>query len=173
MIFGNMEYAREIDSISWKNKPSLDAVSVSDLQTKDNEISVWEVNATHSNIDDVALAVMMRRDRVCEVNMVLIDSVEVANVYRIQMHQTLGNSIFTQMNGKHSNFVVPTFWEMGYLTEYIQDRVKSDLSGAVYYSEPKMKILLKNAFTGGRISADDIKDKAKLKKALKALGCVI
>lgn len=168
-----MVYAREIDSISWKNKPSLDAVSVSDLQTKDNEISVWEVDTEPSNIDDVALAVMMRRDRVCEVNMVLMDSVVLATDYSIQMHQTPGNSIYTKMNGKHNNFVVPTFWEMGYLTEYIQREVKSDLSGAIYYSEPRMKILLRNAYNGGRIKADEIKEKRILKRELKALGCAI
>lgn len=168
-----MVYAREIESVSWKNKPSLDAVSVSDLQTKDNEISVWEVNTAPSNMDDVALAVMMRRDRVCEVNMVLMDSDVLDTDYSIQMHQTPGNSIFTPMNGKHNNFVVPTFWEMGYLTEYIQKTVKDDLSGAVYYSEPRMKTLLRNAFNGGRITADDVKEKGKLKKALKALGCAI
>lgn len=168
-----MVYAREIESVSWKNKPSLDAVSVSDLQTKDNEISVWEVVTEPSNMDDVALAIMLRRDRVCEVNMVLMDSVVLDTDYSIKMHQTPGNSIYTQMNSKHNNFVVPTFWEMGYLTEYIQQTVRNDLSGAVYYSEPRMKTLLRNAFNGGRITADDVKENGKLKKALKAMGCTI
>ena len=165
-----MLFVREIVREKWQKRLTLDAVRVSDLSTDDNEISVWEVQPNLSDIDDVALAVMMRRDRVQEITMVYIDSVELNNEYKIVMHQTPGNSHFAVMNGKHNNFVVPTFWEMGYLTEYIQKKLEKPKDNSKYYSEIKMKQLLLAAFRGNRIPIDVIKRSSKFKQVLKSMG---
>ena len=86
------------------------------------------------------------------------------------MHQTPGNSNFTAMNAKHNNFVVPTFWEMGYLTEHIQEKLQNPQANTKYYSEPKMKSLLFAAYQGQRIPMDVIKRNGKFKQALKSMG---
>jgi len=165
-----MLFVREINRDNWINRQQLDAVCVSDLNNSDNEISVWEVQPNLSDIDDIALAVMMRRDRVQEITIVFLDSVELNNKYNISMHQTPGNSNFTAMNAKHNNFVVPTFWEMGYLTEHIQEKLQNPQANTKYYSEPKMKSLLFAAYQGQRIPMDVIKRNGKFKQALKSMG---
>ena len=168
-----MLFVREIERDKWLERAELDSVSVSDLQTPDNDISVWEVQSNLSDIDDVALAVMMRRDRVQEITMVYLDSDELAQKYNIGMNKLEGNSYFAEMNSKHSNFMVPTFWEMGYLTEHIQEKLKNPDVNIKYYSEPEMKQLLLAAYKGKRIPADIIKENGKFKKALKSLGVAI
>ena len=157
-----MLFVREINRDNWINRQQLDAVCVSDLNNSDNEISVWEVQPNLSDIDDIALAVMMRRDRVQEITIVFLDSVELNNKYNISMHQTPGNSNFTAMNAKHNNFVVPTFWQMGYLTEHIQEKLQNPQANTKYYSEPKMKSLLFAAYQGQRIPMDVIKRNGKV-----------
>lgn len=165
-----MLFVREINRCCWINRHPLDAVCVSDLNNLDNEISVWEVQPSLSDIDDIALAVMMRRDRVQEITIVFLDSVELNNKYQILMHQTPGNSKFAIMNAKHSNFIVPTLWEMGYLTEHIQEKLQNPRANTKYYSEPKMKSLLLAAYQAQRIPADIIKNNGKFKQALKSMG---
>lgn len=168
-----MLFVREIDRNKWLKRAQLDSVSVSDLQTPDNDISVWEVQPNLSDIDDVALAVMMRRDRVQEITMVYIDSNELAQKYNITMHKLAGNSHYAAMNYKHSNFVIPTFWEMGYLTEYIQEKLKNPQNNTKYYSEITMKQLLLSAYQGNKIPGDVIKKSSKFKQALKSLGVAV
>lgn len=168
-----MLFVREIDRNKWLKRAQLDSVSVSDLQTPDNDISVWEVQPNLSDIDDVALAVMMRRDRVQEITMVYLDSTELAQKYKIVMHKLAGNSHYAAMNDKHSNFVIPTFWEMGYLTEYIQEKLKNPKSNTRYYSEIRMKQLLLAAYQGNKIPVDVIKKNNKFRQALKSLGVAV
>ena len=167
-----MIFVREIDRNKWLNRAQLDSVSVSDLQTSDNDISVWEVQPNLSDIDDVALAVMMRRDRVQEITMVYLDSNELAQKYHIVMHKLVGNSHYAAMNHKHSNFVLPTFWEMGYLTEYIQEKLKNP-NNTKYYSEITMKHLLLSAYQGNKIPEDVIRKNRKFKQALQSLGVAV
>ena len=168
-----MLFVREIDRNKWLNRAQLDSVSVSDLQTSDNDISVWEVQPNLSDLDDVALAVMMRRDRVQEITMVYLDSTELAQKYNIGIHKLAGNSHFSAMNYKHSNFVVPTFWEMGYLTEHIQEKLKNPRQNTIYYSEVRMQQLLLAAYQGQRISVDVIKRCGKFKQVLRSFGVAI
>lgn len=168
-----MLFVREIDMNKWLKRAQLDSVSVSDLQTSDNDISVWEVHPSLSDIDDIALAVMMRRDRVQEITIVYLDSNELAQKYNISMHRLAGNSHFAAMNSKHSNFVIPTFWEMGFLTEYIQEKLKNPKNNTKYYSEITMKQLLLAAYNAKRILDAVIKQNGKFKAALKSLGVAI
>ena len=68
-----MLYARKINDNAWFVGPSLDSDAVSELGTSDHTLSVWQLPDDKHNLDDIALALALTRDKVDEMFIVFID----------------------------------------------------------------------------------------------------
>lgn len=144
-----MWYIRKYNPLLWNGKCCLDAVSLSDLSTEDNDISIWKVLSNKSNIEDIALAMAMTRDKFKDFYVVFLDPNSVSSL-GLGMHPAPGNTRYVAMENEHDNIVVPTFWEIGFLSEHMHSLV-NDSSKIRYFSEPELQEFLYNAVRAGKI----------------------
>ncbi len=170
-----MFYARKITEDGWFYKDdNLDADSVSELNVQNHELSVWKV-ADASNIidvDKIGLALAMINHKVEEFYMVFIDPENIAEEYKwvVAFLPHDGDTRYTKMNGEHTNFEVKSFWELGFLTEYIQKLIK-DESNYRYYNVDDLKKMAYNAAKKGEFTKKDIEG-SKWPKAIKEMEAV-
>lgn len=151
-----MYYLRRIDETKWEGRPNLDAVSVSDLCTTDNDISVWEVYNQEKDLNTIALSLAMTKNRIKDMVVVILDSENLERL-GLQMNPQPGDSRFVEMNEFHNNIKVPTFWELGYLSEYNHDLVSNEKY--VYFAEDELKDFLYDVAKTGKLDIGILKDK--------------
>lgn len=60
------------------------------------------------------------------------------------------------MKGEHVNFIVPSFWEQGYLAEYIHKLIQ-DEQNYLYYDAAKLKKMAYDAIKDGKLTREEIK----------------
>lgn len=165
-----MLYIRKITEDGWFGKDELDADSMSELGTTNHDLSVWEItNSTNnSNVDDVALALAMTREKVEEMYVVLLDTTDINARYKwvVGLKPEDGNTKFTKMKGSHTNFVVGSFWEQGYLAEYIHALI-DDTRNYKYYNVDDLKKLAYVAAKRGDLTAAELNK--PWKKAVKEM----
>ena len=168
-----MLYARKINTTAWFLGSSLDSDAVSELRTSNHELSVWTIDESKQDIDDIALALALTLDKIDEMYIVFLNVNDITNKYKweIQTSPQPGKTQYVAMQNRHINFVVPTFWEQGYLTEYIQELVndKNNTDGNlnyVYYDVPTLKELLYEAVKTGKITKADLNNVGRWKKSL-------
>lgn len=168
-----MLYIRKISEDGWFGKEELDADSVSELGTTNHDLSVWEItnNTGYSNIDDVALALAMTRDKVEELYVVFLDTTDINTRYKwaVSLNPEDGNTKYTKMKGCHTNFVVGSFWEQGFLAEYIHALIE-DTQNYKYYNVDDLKKLAYEAAKRGDLTASELNN--PWKKAVKEMGDV-
>lgn len=168
-----MVYARKISEDSWFGKDILDSDSLSELTTTNHELSVWKVDdiSNENKIDDIALALALSRDAVDEFFIVFIDSDRVDKEYKwnVEIHDEDGLTGFDEMKGVHTNFVLLTMWQQGFLAEHINNLIK-DSKNYKFYDVATLVDLLNVAVNNGRIDKDLLKKKyGKWNKKLKEL----
>ena len=75
-------------------------------------------------------------------------------------------------NNSHKNISVPTFWEIGYLTEYIHDQLQ-DEKNFHYFAEEDLKETLYKVAKEGSMNCQFMADKdgSKLRGTLIAVCC--
>ena len=157
-----MWYVRKYDPLLWNGKCCLDAVSLSDLHTEDNDISIWKVLSDKSNMDDIALAMAMTRDKFKDFYVVYIAPSEV-NRLGLKMNPKPGNTRYIAMQNEHDNIIVPTFWEIGFLTEHMHFLVNDPIK-IRYFSEPELQEFLYNAVKAGKLAKSTIMTDKNYKK---------
>lgn len=151
-----MYYLRRINETKWEGRPNLDAVSISDLSTDDNDISVWEVSDKDKDLNTIALSLAMTKNRIKDMVVVILES---ENLKKLGLHMNPkpGDSKFVEMNNCHNNIKVPTFWELGFLSEYIHDLVSNEQY--VYFAEDELKAFLYDVAKSGKLGIGILKDK--------------
>lgn len=168
-----MLYARKINTTAWFNGSTLDSDAVSELRTSNHELSVWTIDEDKQDIDDIALALALTLDKIDEMYIVFLNINDISDKYKweIQTSDQPGKTQYIAMQNRHINFVVPTFWEQGYLTEYIQELVKDENNTTenmnyVYYDVQTLKELLYEAVKVGKIAKADLNNVGRWKTSL-------
>lgn len=162
-----MLYLRKYAPELWDEKCELDAVSISDLKTNGNDISVWQVANDESNIGDIALAIALTRDRIQDFYAVVLKDEDIFTK-ELQMNPLPGETKYENLRNEHNNIKVPTFWEIGYLAEYMHKQMSND-DNVKYFTERFLKEQLYQAVKNNKISQEDIRDKKEYKKIKQAL----
>lgn len=160
-----MLYVRKIKESAWFfGQKVLDSDSVSDLGTVDHELSVWQVANDKSNLDKIVLALALTRDDTSGIYIVFIDYSDFISKYKcnILVAQQDGNTAFTNKKGEHRNFILESFWEQGYLAEYIHGLLLEEVNYE-YYDEPRLLEILADAIKNGEITIDELKAHSKNK----------
>ncbi len=160
-----MYFLRRIKPENWEGKENLDAVSVSDLATDDNDISVWQINDM-DELEEVGLTIAMTKNSIKDVNVVILDGNKLKELGLVVTDQR-GTSRFAEKNDSHKNISVPSFWEIGYLSEYIYNQLK-DEHNFHYFAEEELKETLYKVAKEGNMDYNFMSDKNenKLRKTL-------
>lgn len=150
---------RKISEDGWFNKPELDSDSISELGTVGHNLSVWEITNEKgkTNLDDVALALAMTRSKAEELYIVFLDTQIIDKEYKwaVSLNPEDGDTIYTKMKGCHTNFVVGSFWEQGYLAEYIHALI-DDTKNYKYYNPEEIKKLAYQAAKKGDLKKEEL-----------------
>lgn len=165
-----MYYLRRIKPERWDNKVTLDAVSVSDLATEDNDISVWQINDM-SELEEAGLTIAMTNTSLKDINVVIMDDKRLKEL-GLEITNQPGKSLYAEKNDSHKNISVPTFWEIGYLTEFIHDQLQ-DENNFHYFAEEDLKETLYKVTKDGSMNYQFMADKngSKLRGTLIAVCC--
>lgn len=170
-----MLYARKITEDGWFGKEQLDADSVSELGTTNHELSVWKISDISDNklVDNIALALALTKSKIEEFYMVFLDpeKLKEVNKWVVEFIPQDGNTRYSFMKGEHTNFVVPTFWEQGYLAIYINEMIQDECN-YIYYDAAKIKKMAYDAMKEGTLLADDIKKDGAWKNAIKEMEAI-
>lgn len=156
-----MLYVRKITEDGWFGRDKLDADSISELGTTNHELSVWKISdeTDSSLVDNIALAIALTRSKVEEFYMVFLNLNDIKKItkWNVETIPQEGDTRYSCMKGEHTNFVVPSLWEQGYLAEYIHDQIKDDRNYR-YYDAAKLKKLAYDAIKNGKLTFDEIRD---------------
>lgn len=165
-----MLYARKINDNAWFVGPSLDADAVSELGTSEHTLSVWQLPDDKHNLDDIALALALARDKVDEMFIVFLDIDTIKNEYKwdLQLVPQEGDTHYEAMRDQHTNFKIESFWEQGFLAEHIK-KLLTDTRNFIYYDVPTLEALLYKAVEKGAIPRNEITKIGKWNKSLKKL----
>ena len=147
---------------AWFGKDPEDADTISDLATKNHDLSVWKVEDINNKDElcKVVLALAMTRSKIEEFYVVLIDLEEYNAEYpdhQITLHPELGETQYIAMVDKHINFVLPQIWNQFDLAKYIHAKLQ-DKSNYHYYSPDDLKLLFDKAVGAGAIQQSELKD---------------
>lgn len=165
-----MYYLRSIKPEKWEDKKCLDAVSVSDLATEDNDISVWQINDM-TELEEAGLTIAMTKNCIKDVNVVIMEEKRLKDL-GLEITNQPGESRYAEKNDTHRNIFVPTLWEIGYLSEYIHDLLQ-DEKNFHYFAEEELKETLYKVAKDGNMDYQFMADKDgnKLRGTLIAKCC--
>lgn len=166
-----MLYARKLTEDGWFGKNELDADSISELGTSNHDLSVWKIDDVENvyDVDQIALAIAMGRTKIDELYIVFLDPNDLEDKFKwvVAFSPQDGDTKYTGMKGDHTNFVVPSFWEQGYLAIYIHQLLE-DESNFRYYDVEKLRRLAYNAIKQGTLTIEEIKG-TQWKKAVEEI----
>lgn len=128
---------RRIDNTRWFGKGYWESLSVTELNTKDNELSVWMDNSNVEAID-IALAYALTQGTIKEVWCVKIPK-EQLDIYNLKLRQQDSNTCYERMKSFHTNIVVPTLIELGDLASIIYELVQDPLANCCLFTETDLK----------------------------------
>lgn len=155
-----MVYARKISEDRWFGKDELDADSISELGTSCNQLSVWGVENKNNQdeLDKVALALALTKTKIEEFYLVFFDPISLSQTYnwKVSFMDEDGDTRYHNLKNKHKNFIIDSFWELGYLAEYTHRLLEID-DNFTYYDANKLKMLLYDAVKNDEIKPEDIK----------------
>lgn len=141
--------------------------AISDLHTKGHTLSVWMTPDDMSEMDSIATALALTRDKLSKMVLVGIEESELQRLeikYK-QINATDNPVTDPAILNLHHDIVEIDYWHLGFVAEIIQKIVEkdSDCRGMVIeYSKEKIKKLLLDALNNGRV------DISKIKKDLKS-----
>lgn len=166
-----MLYARKITEDGWFGTDDLDADSISELNVDNHGLSVWKIQDASDklDVDKIALALAMINHKVEEFYMVLLDPAGIEARYKWALAYTPqpGDTHYSQVKDEHTNFVVESFWEIGYLSEYIHDLL-DDVKNYRYYDVIRLRQMAYDAAKEGRLTKKDVNG-TQWKTAIKEL----
>ena len=112
---------RKIDESRWFERGLLESASVTDLDTSDNELSVWMQKDGVADIDLGLAFILTQRcfKTICCVK-IPDERLEAAG---LKTRQQDGDTAYVAMRPYHTNIVVPTVKELALLSEIIYELV--------------------------------------------------
>lgn len=144
-----MLYLRKIEEKQWNGKILYDSVSISDLKTLDNDISVWKDDGTPGLCIKLALAFSLTTGRIVDLWCVDIPD---KDLKRFSFHSAPSSTPYIPMRSLHTNIVIPTLYEMGDLAEIIHNIIAK--SAQIYVSEQEIKECFYDAILADEIEID-------------------
>lgn len=128
---------RKIDNTRWFGKGYWESLSVTELNTKDNELSVWMDDRKVLAID-LALAYALTQGTIKEVWCVKIPQ-EQLDKCGLKLRQEDSTTCFERIQSFHTNILVPTLIELGELAGIIYELVQDPVSNCCYFTETDLK----------------------------------
>lgn len=144
-----MFYLRKIEESQWYGKQLLDSVSVSDLRTADNDISVWQDDGSPGLFLKLALAFTLTTGRISDMWCVNIPDNKLT---KYSFHPQPSSTPYLPMQVLHTNIVIPTLYEMGDLAEIIFNLIQNNKQ--IYVTEQELKECFYNAIAADEVLID-------------------
>lgn len=146
-----MYYIRKIDQSLWKDKQALDAVSISDLSTKDNDISVWIDDDTPNEYIRLALAFILQTPKMGDLFILRIPG-DMIKAKGLDFNIIPSGTPYVPKRSLHTNICVPTLYELGDFADIMHTLVEQDKM--VYVSEQELKEAFYQAVKNNEIEID-------------------
>lgn len=159
-------YVRRFNPLVWFEQEKLNADSITELSTSDNELSVWYISDL-AQLDDIVLAMALSKDRIIEMFVVWVEKVKVVTCYKISVNEKEGNTKYSRMKDAHRNFCNMSFWEIGYTAEAINKQLEKECYK--YYTEGEIEVLLYNAIRDSKLTKLEIDGNKRLLASLKRM----
>lgn len=152
------EYLRKIRKVRWYNatwlsETELQADAFADLQTSNNNLSVWEIEDNHSNLDRIIEALAANCSFVSNFDFILFDS-NIPEELKIDVHKTTGNSLNSEVNAAwHRDLIKLTASKLCGLAKKIHKNGKM-----TRISKKEVCNLISKAVKSGKIPKDKLKE---------------
>lgn len=139
---------RKIDETRWFDRRPLESVSVTELNTLDNELSLWMKDENVSELD-LGLAFILTQKSFKIIWCVKIPD-EAMAASGLRLRQQDSTTPYLNLRPYHTNVLVPTVKELSTLALLIHDLLKDTESNCRLFSETELKMhfydsLIKNA----------------------------
>ncbi len=129
---------RKIDETRWFEKGPLESLSVTELNTKDNELSVW---MDFKKVYDMDLALAFTLTQKCFQNIWCVKIPDEELTKRgLKLRQENSKTCYESIRPFHTNIVVPTIRELGELASLIHELVQDPHKNCRYFSVTDLKI---------------------------------
>jgi len=113
------------ENVSWLAEGELQADALSDLETKNNELSVWYVEDDKSNLEQIAAALAASGDAISNLDYALLDQ-EVLSEVSIKVRNTRGGSPDKKVNSWHRDLVELSATALFELAKAIQTKATKE-----------------------------------------------
>lgn len=154
---------RKIEIGKWKkNDPSNGAEACADaitncLKTKDNKISIWEIN-DEPNVDDAVIAIVSKGDCLESIDIIQLKMEDIEEG-GLKIEKSQGNTLLKEFTDKHREITDLTYATLGTLANIIIVSIKSQKNKR--YTRSMLIQLVKSAVESGRISEEELKPSLK------------
>lgn len=164
---------RKIDETRWFGKEYLESASVTELNTKDNELSVWMYDGNVSELD-LALAFSLTQKCFKPFYCVKIPDIEL-NARGLQLRQEDSTTPYVKMRPYHTNILVPTAIELCDLAGVIHKLFQDAANNCKLFTETDLKVHFYNTLKKNELELDFTKSVNQekwntLKEMQKTLG---
>ena len=146
-----MYYIRKVEKAKWDGKILHDSISISDLSTEDNDISVWMDDDSKDRYKQLLLAFVLTTGKIRDLYYVRIPDADVSKK-GLGFNLVPSTTPYTNMQRLHTNIVVPTLHELGDLAEIIYDI--TSVGNQRYIAEQDLKELFYDAVKKDLIKID-------------------
>lgn len=146
-----MYYIRKVEKTKWDDKILHDSVSISDLSTDDNDISVWMDDDSKDRYKHLLLAFVLTTGKIRDLYYVRIPDVDVSKK-GFGFNLVPSTTPYINMRSMHTNIVIPTLYELGDLAEIIYDITSA--GNQQYIAEQDLKELFYDAVKNDLIEID-------------------
>ena len=153
-----MLYLRKINPDAWEGKQRDDSDSISDIATKNHELSVWEIKDI-ADIPSIALALAMTLSEPRPFMGVLLDSEEIKSSYGwdINVRSNPGSTMYSARRNDHKDFILLNVADMTMMADYIHNIVNSGNTKRIFaFDEIMLTEEAINKYKTKEISEKDI-----------------
>jgi len=143
---------RKIDETRWAGKGYLESASVTELNTTDNELSVWMYDGTVEEID-LGLAFILTQKCFKDICCVKIPDAEL-EAKNLQLRQENSGTPYIEMQPYHTNIRVPTAKELCKLAGIIYELYQDHQNTCKYFTETDLKMHFYKKLAENKIEID-------------------
>ena len=143
---------RKIDETRWFNKKPLESVSVTELNTLDNELSVWMQDGKVNELD-LGLAFILTQRCFKDIWCVKIPDAALAST-GLQLRQENSLTPYLAMRPYHTNVMVPTIKELSVFAFLLHDLIQDTYNNCRLFTETELKIHFYNVLVKNDIEID-------------------
>jgi hypothetical protein len=139
----------------WLPQGSLQADPLSDLNTQDNSLSLWQIQANNSNLTDIVLALATTLQSISNIDCAIFDSSLISEI-NCKIEQKEGRTCYQEASKWHCDVVELTADKLLQLAKLIYDRAERKR-----FRETDVETLLINAVNLGKISLTSLQPNVK------------